>query len=260
MASSSSPQQPHTVKVRLFGVGQDTWPCLENLWDFYNKKGIKTVFLSVGSTISAGADLEIAETLGCPVHILDSREETEKNWEEAKAILKNRKREETASAFTEKVETRWVLPKNIRYTKTMPSFCNGSISVEGASYPVSTWQSCVATAATSMALSEEQHRIDICKIALGEGLERNSIYSLMDSPFRPGLLLVEWTNMPDEDLQTTLCAGHLQTCGYSLLAKHRNRFFYMYNDRCMYEICSWETNKVENPMISELTKVLSQSK
>ncbi len=86
------------------------------------------------------------------------------------------------------------------------------------------------------------------------------IYSLLDSPFRPGILLVEWSAMPDDDLQTTLCAGHLQNCGYTLLAKKLNRFFYIYNDRCMYEICSWETNKVENPMVAELSKVLSPSK
>jgi hypothetical protein len=255
---SSSTQT--AIKVKLFGINSDTWPCLENLWDFYSKKGIKTVFFSIGATTTAAADLEIAETLGCPIHIWDSREKTGEDWEDVKTILKNRKREPTASAFTEKVETRWVLPKNIRFNKTMPAFTNGNITVENTLYPVSSWQSCVGTAAETMGLSSDQHRIDICKIALGQGLERSVIYSLMDSPFRPGLLLVEWTSMPDQDLHTTLCAGHLQNCGYSLLANKGNRFFYAYNDRCMYEICSWETNKVENPMVAELSKVLSLSK
>lgn len=256
MASSQGSQ---VVKVKLFGVGEDTWPCLENLWDFYSKKGIKTVFLSVGATQNAGADLEIAETLGCPVHIFDVREETEKNWNEVKQILKDRKRPETASEFSEKVDTKWVLPKNIRFNKTMPFYSTGTLLVKDTSYPVTSWEACVSSALSTMNLGEER-RLDICKIALGESLEKAAIYSLMDSPYRPGVLLVEWTSMPDEDLHTTLCAGHLQNCGYSLLAKRANRFFYIYNDRCMYEICSWETNKVENPMVAELSKVLSASK
>ncbi len=247
------------IKVKLFGADSDTWPCLENLWDFYSKKGIKTVFLSIGVTAKAVADLEIAETLGCPVHIFDVREETEKKWEQVKQILKDRKRPEGADDFTEKVDTKWVLPKNIRFNRTMPSFREGTVKIADTSYPLSTWSACVDTATTSMNLGEEK-RIDICKIALGEGLEKSMIYSLLDSPFRPGILLVEWSTMPDDDLQTTLCAGHLQNCGYALLANKLNRFFYIYNDRCMYEICSWETNKVENPMVAELSKVLSPSK
>lgn len=263
MSQPSQPSQPQvnqTVKVKLFGVGDDMWPCLENLWDFYSKKGIKTVFFNIGATQNAGADLEIAETLGCPVHILDVRDTTEKNWEEVKQILKSRKREDTASSFTEKTDSRWVLPKNIRFQKTLPAFHSGTQIIAGTSYPVSKWEESVKTAITGMGIAEDQQRIDICKIALGEALERSIIYSLMESPYRPGILLVEWTHLPDEDLATTLCAGHLQTCGYSLMAKRGNRFFYTFNDRCMYEVCSWETNKVENPMVAELLKVVSQSK
>jgi hypothetical protein len=253
MSSSSA------IKVKLFGIGEDTWPCLENLWDFYSKKGIKTVFVSIGASGTAAADLEIAETLGCPVHLFDVREETEKKWESVKQILKDRKRPEGAEEFTEKVDTKWVLPKNIRFNRTMPSFVEGTVKVGENSYSVSTWDACVEKAVATMNLGDEK-RIDICKIVLGESLEKSLVYSLMDSAYRPGILLVEWSTMPDENLQTTLCAGHLQTCGYTLLAKRANRFFYVYNDRCMYEICSWETNKVENPMVAELSKLLSPSK
>jgi len=65
--------------------------------------------------------------------------------------------------------------------------------------------------------------------------------------------------MPDSDLQTTICAGHLQNCGYTLMAKIGHNFLYMFNSDCIYEICSWESNKYDNPIVAELTNAYINS-
>ena len=238
------------VKVKLIGAGEDTWPILENLWDFYSQKGVKTVFLSVGVTNNAVADLDIAETLGCPVHLWDARSEATTAWDEVRQVLKDRKRSPDASAFTEGVDTKWVLPKNVRSYTGIPGFYTGTAEILSKSYPTISLDDCIKQCISTMKIEEQ--RIDILKISLGEGMERPLLSALLNTGYRPGLILVQWSVMPDADLFTTLTAGHLQNCGYTLLANKGNRFLYMFTDRCMYEVCSWETNKVANPLIAEI--------
>ena len=238
------------IKVKLVGTGEDTWPILENLWGFYTEKGVKTVFVSVGITNNAVADLDIAETLGCPVHLWDVRNEATVAWDEVRQILKDRKRSPEASAFTEGVDTKWVLPKNIRSYTGIPGFYTGTAEILSKSYPTVSLDECVKQCITSMKLDEK--RIDILKISLGEGMERALLSALLNTPYRPGLILLEWSVMPDTDIFTSISAGHLQNCGYTLLSNKGNRFLYMFTDRCMYEICSWETNKVANPLVAEI--------
>jgi hypothetical protein len=228
-----------TDLTKIIGIHEDKWVIISELWDFYNKKGIKTVFMSVGASSTAYSELEISETLGCPIHIYDTRTETIQNWSEIKEILKNRKRPDSASPFTEEANVKWVLPKNIHLHNEIPGFTTDPVSFE----------SCVA----AMKLAEE--RIDILKVSLPDGMEKKVVYALLNSPYRPSLIMVQWSVAPDTDLSTTLCAGHLQTSGYILLEKINNRFLYLFNNKCMYEICSWETNKLDNPMVSELTNI-----
>lgn len=227
-----------TIKMKLIGAEGDKWPILNELWDFYNKKGIKTVFFSIGNKTSATADLDIAETLGCPINIFHKDEDVEilALWEEVKQILKSRKRPDTATAFSEGADTKWVLLKNIRYFAGIPSF--------------GTFPTAVKNVTSQMNITDE--RIDIMKISLENGGEKAVLYAMLDSKYRPGLVMVKWSEMPDSTLAATLCAGHLQTSGYTLIATNDNNFTYLYNDRCMYEMCSWETNNVDNPMIAEV--------
>ena len=246
-----------TKLIKSIGNKNDQWPIIENLWGFYGSKGIKTVFLNVGGSSTSSVELEIAEILGCPIHTWDAREDISNAWQEVKDILKARKRPDTASAFSEGADSKWVLPKNIHNYTGVLSFMNGAIEIQGKMYPTVSLSAAVKQMILPMKVTEE--RIDILKLCLGEGIERNFLYSLMDSPYRPGILLVQWTTMPDSDLQTTICAGHLQNCGYTLMAKIGYNFLYMFNSDCIYEICSWESNKYDNPIVAELTNAYINS-
>jgi len=237
-----------TIPIKTIGAGEDKWPMLDNLWDFYSKKGVKTVFVSVGSPDNAIADLEIAETLGCPVHVWNFNESHATKWEEVRQVLKDRKRSADASPFTEGVDTKWVLPKNVRSYIGIPGFYTAK--TEGCS--MISIHDCVKQCVDTMKLDDE--RMDILKISLVEGWERNVLAALLDTGYRPGLVMVKWSSMPDSHLFTTLMAGHLQNCGYTLLEKRGDRFLYMFIDKCMYEICSWETNESMNPLVTEILK------
>jgi hypothetical protein len=237
------------IKTKLVGLGEDKWPVLENLWDFYSKKGVKTVFISVGNSDNAVADLDIAETLGSPLHIWNFNDAHTANWDEVRQVLKDRKRVSTTNGFTEGVETKWVLPKNVRSYTGIPGFYNSKTEA----FSTVSVDDCVKQCVATMKLEGEQ-RIDILKIALVEGMERHVLSAVLDTGYRPGLIMVKWSHMPDTHLFTTLAAGHLQNCGYALLETNGDRFTYMFVDKCMYEICSWETNKVVNPLVTDIVK------
>lgn len=244
------------IKIKSIGVQNDNWPMVDNLWNIYEKKGTKTVFFTIGSSEKAFSDLEIAETLGCPIHIFEVRESVVAGWNEVQQILKSRKSPDSPLPFSEKVDTKWVLPKNIRIQNVLPAAFSGTIEIASSQYPVLNWEACVQKAISSMNVADQ--RIDILKISLGLGLEKSVLYSLLDTGFRPGIILVDWTESPDSNLFTTLCAGHLQNSGYTLLAKLGNRFLYYYNDRCLYELCSWEKNNVDNPIVDEIVKATTK--
>ena len=249
---SDTPQ--NKIQIKLVGEGTEKWPMLEALWDFFAEKGIKTVFMSIGVGNNPHADLEIAETLGCPLHIFEVRENILKDWETIQTVLKSRKAPETPSDFLQGVDKKWVLPKNIRIHKELPSPYNGTVVLEGTSYPTKDILSCVKDCCETMGLRDEQLRIDLLKISLGNGYELPILHSILTTGSRPGLVLVEWSTLPDESMASCITAGHLQTCGYRLLAHYGNRFLYAANDRCMYEICSWQDNNVDNPMVRDIIK------
>ena len=89
----------------------DPFPCISDLFAFYHKKGIRTVFFSIGISKNVGADLEIAETIGCPIHVICETEADSKNWMEVRDVLRTHTAVEGFSAGAEK---KWILPKNVR--------------------------------------------------------------------------------------------------------------------------------------------------
>jgi len=208
---------------------------------------VKTVFISVGSSPSPVADLDIAETLGCPVHVWNFNDAHTANWDEVRQVLKDRKRTSAANGFTEGVDTKWVLPKNVRSYTGIPGF----YTAKSDAISMVSVDNCVKQCTDTMKMDGEK-RIDILKISLAEGGERSVLAAVLDTGYRPGLIMVKWSQMPDTHLFTTLTAGHLQNCGYTLLETNGDHFTYMFIDKCMYEICSWETNKSVNPLVTEI--------
>jgi hypothetical protein len=235
------------METTLVAKDSDPFPCLGSMWSLFSKKGLKTVFISLGASKSCLPDLEVAEMLGCPLNIAPANEEQAAMWLETKEVLASRSRSEAKFEFSEGAEDRWITPKNFRM-RTFPKFWG---SGPRDSEPLYDW---VQAICFDMGLTET--RIDILKIDLGNGDEREALMATIDAGFRPACLMMNWSHMPDTNVPTTLTAGHLQNIGYKLVGKYDTKFFYFFMDRDLYMTCSWEDSSCPNPLVAELIKIL----
>jgi len=240
----------------------DDFPMLDRFFDFFAGKGIRTVFMTIGNSATAGADLEIAEGLGCPIHVVPLNASEKSQWEEISAILKERKREDTASAFSAGADTKWVLPKNIRIQSELPWWRNGQIDISGESVKTKPVVDLLAALCAPMKIKDAVTRLDILKIDTrlsAPGLEKAILAAILDAGIRPSLVLVNWSDRPDVVLSATLAAGHLQNSGYRLIGKEGHKFLYYFTDHDMYQLCSWEDMTKYNPLLHEIVATAKSS-
>lgn len=261
--STPRPSIQEIFKSLVTSVGEkssDPFPILDRIWDIFAGKGIRTVFLTVGASKSVLPDLEIAESLGCPLNIVPVNDTEKAGWTEVFNILKDRKRENTAAPFSEGAESKWILPKNVRLQDSLPWWENGTMDLSGVPVPTQRIGSFMTSIATAMKLKDNANRIDILKIdttTSAPGLERGLLAATLSAGYRPSIILVNWSEMPDVALSATLAAGHLQNCGYLLLGKIGSKFMYYFTDEDLYQICSWENISHNNPI---MTEIISASK
>ena len=241
--------------------GCDPFPSYKNLWSMYSKKGVKTIFVSIGSSKSCVADLEIGETLGCAIHAVPLSTESIAEWNEVLQILKTHERPENALyEFSKGVEDKWVLPKNVHMHTTLPWWTKSLMEFENGfsmpTLPMLEWtkEACVKSKVL------DDMRIDILKVDVKNGLECALLGAMLNAGLRPGCIFVNWEEMPDTHTPTTLAAGHLQTCGYKLVAKIDKKFFYYFIDQDMYMTCTWEDTRAPNPMVHEILSSYESSK
>ena len=226
-------------------TGSNKLPMIEKLWDFYSNKSIKTVVVSIGTSSSPLAELEIAETLGCVLHVVEWDVAKLDAWNETKEILKTRKK--LATPFTIDVENKWVLPKNLHISSVLPFFSKGTID----GILTTDFDTYVESICSPMKI---ENRIDLLNIQVENELP--IILALLNSSYRPGLLIITYTHMPDSNIITTQVAGHLQNVGYALIAKEEHKFLYRFVDNNVYEFASYENTTVDNPLLYEFTKEL----
>lgn len=212
-------------------------PFLQDVWGFFSKKGIKTQFYSFFSDKSFKLDLELCESLGCPINIFVTNDELTAKWDTIKATLKNRKiaEEDKDKTWLQGLEKKWILPKNLLVKKLPIEWNTLKSEVE----------------------SHSENRLDILKIEGSHDVEHMILYSMLESGYRPGVVLVRYTEDPDANVPSMLVAGHLQMSGYKLAEVNNNWFLYLYTDVCLYESCSWRNTKTQNPVAYYLAELLS---
>jgi hypothetical protein len=230
----------------LHEKGGDPFPCIKDLYMIFQKKGIRTVFLSIGASPSCIPELEIAETIGCPVNIICANDSEVAAWDEVKDCLKtHRPATEPLSTFSEGSDKKWVLSKNVRVVAT--EWKSGTIL------------SSVKEACKTMYISDDDTRIDLLKIDMSGGAGRLALYEILDTGFRPSLVMIRWAEEPDSHPGVRVAAGNLQNCGYVLVKKEGLKYLYYYVDNDMYATCSWELEGSVNPMVDAVVQeVLSQ--
>jgi len=245
--------------VHLGKEGVDSFPAFESLWSLYSKKGLKTIFVSLGASKSCLVDLEIAESLSCPLHIVPVSSKGKADWEETIGILGRRERDPSLSEFSKGAENKWVISKNVRLYDSLPWWTNGTLEIDTAVQNTQAFFDWVKVACVNTKV-EKDVRIDILKLDLPNGLECSVLGAMLNAGFRPGCIFVNWEYMPDTHAPTSLAAGHLQNCGYQLVAKIDKKFFYYFIDQDMYMTCSWENTAVPNPMIKEVLSTYENCK
>lgn len=235
------------------GNGNAQFPFIENVWSFFSQKGIKTVFLSIGSSANSLPELDIAEYLGCPVHIFDTSKENFENWEKVKEVLKLRKTTEDTNDFVKVAAKKWVLPRNINTNNVLPLYYDGEIVTDSETHTTINVTKAVKEVCEKMGLKEEL-RVDILKIDFHEK-ESVVLNSFLFEGFRPSFILVNWTRKPSEDYTIMSTAGNLQMQGYVLIGKIDNKYLYYYTNENAYELESWDeiNNDGKNPLIKTIT-------
>lgn len=237
----------HPATTLLNKKGTHPFPCLKDLHQLYSKKGIRTVFLSIGASSSCMADLEIAESIGCPINVICANSEASKAWFEVKGCLRTRKAAaEPISDFSLGAETIWVLPKNVNICSEL---------VPGTICDV------IESVCKSMRLSDDDRRVDILKVDLEGAAGRLALYEILDAGFRPATILIRWSATPDSSPPIKIAAGNLHNCGYALVGAEGQQYLYYFVDNDMYATCSWEKVGAVNPMVDGIvTEVLEQIK
>ena len=223
---NTNPYAQHLKSVK--SIAGEEIPFLKDLWSFFSSKGVKTNFFSVNPDASFALDLDICESLGCPVRVLTDSATIETKWSIIAATLKARgiAPENANLAWLEGIQKRWILPRNLIIKRT---------ALE--------WSTLAKEAAAI-----EGNRVDMLKIEGSQEEERAILYSLTDGGFRPGVLLVRYTYDPDENVPSMLVAGHLQMIGYRLVECKGPWFLYLFEDTCFYDSCSWRTTTCQNPL------------
>lgn len=240
-------------ELQVIALGKDScepFPCIDGVWQYYSKKGIRTVFVSVGCSYSCAADMELAETLGCPITVVATSDEEEAKWNEVAEVVKNHARDDATAKynFSEGAKDKWILSKNLRIGRVLPGWAGTA--------PFFNWAEDVCRATNV----KDDVRIDIFKMSVAHDVEAPTLYSLMNAGLRPGLLMIQWSKMPDEDVPTSLVAGHLQMIGYRLIGKIENKFLYLYTDQDWYMTCSWEDSQTPNPLVAEVLRMARNSR
>ena len=149
---------------------------------------------------------------------------------------------DTHSEFAKIAAKKWLLPTNLLLYPTIPHF--------------QTTEENLKTTVESLCQGLPEARIDILKMNIS-GTTIPTLYAMLHYGYRPGLICLTWNTPPDATVENTLLAGHLQMTGYGLVECVGNNYLYLFHDKNMYEVCSWQSNVNENPLIAKIIETVT---
>jgi hypothetical protein len=189
----------------------------------------------------------LADVIVCPYVLPENTsfplESHTAEFQRTKDVLKQRMKYPGVqdSPILTQVAKTWVLFTKLHFGPNAVKFLDPSCT---------SIQTCLQS--TFTALNMEEPVLRLVKIEVGDGHERQILYKLLDSGFRPSLLLVKWSYDLDTHIPTAHCAGHLVNSGYSLLYGNEQYALYMFMEETLYDICSMKILGVKNPFIASI--------
>ena len=228
-------------------------PIPKDTFMFFKDKHGPRVFLTITDDPSVWRrDLAIterffSEMIVCP--FVTTVEECQTQIETTKEILKQRSKYPGVKDDPEAllVSKTWVLPTKIWCGPSAKSFLTPGVqSIQTALEPICTQL-------------KTESAVHVLKLEIPNGMERQILYTFLDSGLRPSLLIVKWSFDLDDHIPTAHCAGHLMNSGYALISHTNEYSLYLYNDESLYDICSMKTVGLQNPILTSLTESMNET-
>ncbi len=225
-------------------------PILKDALSFFQYKQESRLFLTITDSIQAWqndlilAERFFADMFVCPFQIDPSSQDAAHLT--TADILKQRMKYPGVNDQPDllQIAKTWVLPSKLHKGPDASLFLEpNEKAINNALEPVF----------TQIKMTESQV-VHILKIEVGNGVERQFVYKILDSGFRPSIMLVKWSHDMDDHTATANCAGHLMNSGYSLFANENGYALYVFTEQTLYDICSMKTVGVSNPFISAITQ------
>jgi len=219
--------------------GPSSCPSLAQLYDFFAPRSSKLTIWSFGLGYG-GIETNFIESTGSTVHVFDARPEAVEKNSLIQRVLASHETLEDDPEWVTPLADVWIPPNKLIFSTKVPWSHEGTLVVNDVQTPL-----------TKIKV-DEVPRVDICKIEY-TGLTYMIVYNLLEAGYRPGLLYIRWDQHPDMGVNAMLCAGHLQNCGYTLMAELDGYFLYRFIDQCVYEKCSWARDDCVNPLFAKTT-------
>jgi hypothetical protein len=223
----------------------NSMPFIKEPFSFFQSSKVR-VFLTIANSPTVWQnDLSLSEkmmadTVVCPY--TNSMEEHSSAIDLTKAVLKERMKypnvKETPSL--EKIAKTWIMPGKLHLGPNAKQFLDeDEMSVYKHLEPFFTTLNTPPS-------------IQLLKIEVSDGQERQLLYKVLDSTFRPSLLLVKWSYDLDDHIPTANCAGHLLNSGYSLFGLSNSYALYVFTEQTLYDLCSMKTISNRNPFLEAI--------
>jgi len=223
----------------------NSMPFIKDPFSFFQSSKVR-VFLTIANSSEvwqndlALSEKMLAETIVCPY--TNSMEEHSSAIDLTKTVLKERMKypnvKDTPSL--EKIAKTWIMPGKLHLGPNAKHFLQeDEICIHTHLEPLFT------------ALNASQS-IQLLKVEVSDGQERQLLYKFLDSGFRPSVLLVKWSYDLDDHIPTANCAGHILNSGYSLFGLSNSYALYVFTEQTLYDLCSMKTISSKNPFLESI--------
>lgn len=204
-------------------------PFIKNPLTFFMDTKATRTMLTICDTDSWKKDFSIAEKLFGNIFVSASYDGFQEEFQIHKDILKQRKKYPNIDAKEEYMETAkiWILPTKVHPAPTPSQF--------QSNFPVD--------------FLPPNDFLNVVKIEVSNGQERQILYSMIDSGVLPSLLCIRWSKDLDQDYPTAFCAGHLTNLGYVHVRVTGDYHLYYYTGNNLYDTVSFQEVYLQNPMV-----------
>jgi hypothetical protein len=241
--------------LKVYNDRPDAHVVFKDTYAYFDKNIMRAVAVFVGSE-SWQQDLSLLEAYSMPTIFCDPANH-QPEWREAITTKKGKLMDWLGYLKENGCGQYFVNPKWIEPCVEMPGISSGTYFVEGNRVTMTSWDDLLHRANDLRGNSKAaEPYFGLCKIAVPNH-EIEIINTLLSTQYRPSILYVRWTQSPDESQLHCEAAGHLQTCGYRLLAIYNGYFLYQFTGKDLYSICSWTEPSMNHPFLRIMTSEVS---